>query len=192
MRQHRADIPECRAEIPECLNIEKRSQQYPFHRNFPFVHTTILHFQLRNLLWATSCHSLYVVHGHSIKHWDVITEAHRTVIDLSGNDQALHSVGQVQISTACVAHGLVAAGARLASCVPQTVSCKIEQVQISTACVAQGLVAAGAQPGSVSRKTCPAKRVLQNVERCAALPTPPRRCRRFRGAADAAVPPGHR
>jgi hypothetical protein len=36
------------------------------------VHTTIVHFQLRNLVWATSAHDVYVMLDSCINHWSTI------------------------------------------------------------------------------------------------------------------------
>jgi hypothetical protein len=98
------------AEIPGCLNVPHKQDKYPFYCNYPFLHTSIVHFQLRNLVWATTCHDIYAVHSNCVKHWNVITKAVRTVIDLTGTEPGLHNVGQVHISTACAGHGFVAAG----------------------------------------------------------------------------------
>ena len=43
-----------------------------FWRNYRAVHTTIVHFQLRNLVWATSSHDVYVMLDSCINHWSIV------------------------------------------------------------------------------------------------------------------------
>ncbi|KAK9804828.1 hypothetical protein WJX72_007603 [[Myrmecia] bisecta] len=85
---------------------------YSFHRNARAVRSTIVHFQLRNLVWATSKHDIYVMHENCINHWSEITRKTTKVLDLSGETQSARApgLGRVQISTLCVRHHLVAAG----------------------------------------------------------------------------------
>lgn len=83
---------------------------FTFYRNFRDVQTSIVHFQLRNLLWATSSHDLYVVHNNSLKHWNLVRREHRTILDLSGGPNSSPNMGVVYVSTACVSGGFAAAG----------------------------------------------------------------------------------
>jgi hypothetical protein len=91
-----------------------QSSLFNFHRNHPFLKTTVVHFQLRNLLWATTGHDVYAVHNNAVKRYNVVTKDVQTVIDLSGSlpehGPPAHAE-QVFVSTACAAHALVAAGA---------------------------------------------------------------------------------
>jgi hypothetical protein len=73
------------------------------------LRTSIVHFQLRNLVWATTSHDIYAIHQNCVMHTNVLTEQTSCVVDLSG--QSHESVRQVHIATACAGHGLVAAGA---------------------------------------------------------------------------------
>ena len=41
-----------------------------FHRSCARVKSHISHFQLRNLVWATSKHDVFMLHEGSIKHWN--------------------------------------------------------------------------------------------------------------------------
>jgi hypothetical protein len=101
------------AEIPTCLEVEQQQSLYPFHSNVKSLQTTIVHFQLRNLLWATTGHDIYAVNQNCVKHTNVLTEKTTCVLDLSG--QSHESVRQVHVATACAGHGLVVAGAYLTS-----------------------------------------------------------------------------
>jgi hypothetical protein len=44
-----------------------------FWRNHRAVHTTIVHFQLRNLVWATSPHDVYVMLDSCVNHWSTVS-----------------------------------------------------------------------------------------------------------------------
>ena len=100
----------CCAEIPACLQVPRNNDIYIFARNMPFLHTSIVHFQLRNLLWATTAHDIYCVHNNSVVHWNVLTRESRIVLNLTGAERGSQNYGQVYVSTVCAAHGLVAAG----------------------------------------------------------------------------------
>lgn len=84
---------------------------FDFFSNSREVKSTIVHFQLRNLAWATSKHDVYVMHDGTILHWDAATKQKTTVLDLNGmgmpNDVSL---GSVQISTMIAKDDLVIAG----------------------------------------------------------------------------------
>lgn len=86
---------------------------YEFCRNFPEVRSTVVHFQLRNLIWATSCHDMFVVHTNRIVHWNMLTGDSAVVLDLTGTkpDSLAKAMGVVHISTSCVKGSLAAAGA---------------------------------------------------------------------------------
>ncbi|RKO91846.1 WD40-repeat-containing domain protein [Blyttiomyces helicus] len=47
---------------------------------------SIVHFQLRNLLWATSKHDIFYTYGPAVKLWCPITKGSRTVLNLSQHD----------------------------------------------------------------------------------------------------------
>jgi hypothetical protein len=67
------------------------------------------HFQLRNLVWATSRADVYLSSEGSLLHWDALRQRSRRALDL---ERAPHGLGRVQVST-MAAHagaGLLAAG----------------------------------------------------------------------------------
>jgi len=92
----------------------ERKDLFAFYRNFRDVQSTIIHFQLRNLVWATSAHDVYVVHANCVKHWNMVSRRMRTVLDLTGGAESVAgasmSAGVVHVSTCCVGGGVVAAG----------------------------------------------------------------------------------
>jgi hypothetical protein len=85
---------------------------YEFYRNYPELQTSIVHFQLRNLVWATTSHDVAVVHNNCVHKWNMMTGATKTVLDLTGTGKKspLQFMGLVHISTACAKAGLLAAG----------------------------------------------------------------------------------
>jgi len=84
---------------------------YDFFRNTRRVKCTIVHFQLRNLAWATSKHDVFVMHDAAVVHWDAAAKRKNQVLDLSGSSTAVASgLGLVQISTMIAKDDLVIAG----------------------------------------------------------------------------------
>lgn len=84
---------------------------YDFYRNTRRVKCSIVHFQLRNLAWATSKHDVFVMHDAAIWHWDAAAQQKRSVLDLSGSGVgAASGLGNVQISTMIARDDLVVAG----------------------------------------------------------------------------------
>lgn len=73
---------------------------FDFIRNWRAVSSSIVHFQLRNLLWASSAHDVYVVHDNRVRHWNAVTRAVEEVIDLRGPPKGprLPGLGRVQVS----------------------------------------------------------------------------------------------
>jgi len=71
------------------------------------VRCSIVHPQLRNLVWAPTPTDAYVLQDNRIVHWDVATARRRGVLDLSGGDPRLACV---QVSTIMVGGGLLVAG----------------------------------------------------------------------------------
>lgn len=89
----------------------KGASFYEFFRNTRQVKCSIVHFQLRNLAWATSEHDVFVMHDAAVVHWDAASRRKRQVLDLSGSGNAVaNGLGMVQISTMIAKEDLVIAG----------------------------------------------------------------------------------
>lgn len=89
----------------------KGAMFYQFFRNTRKVRCSIVHFQLRNLAWATSKHDVFVMHDATVVHWDAAAKRKTPVLDLSGSGSAIASgLGMVQISTMIAKGDLVIAG----------------------------------------------------------------------------------
>jgi hypothetical protein len=68
----------------ECKSVEKGGNFYHFRYNTRSVKSTIVHFQLRNLVWATSKHDVYLMHNFSVMHWSPLTCKSTEVLNLAG------------------------------------------------------------------------------------------------------------
>lgn len=107
------DGPKVRAEICQGYRQPaKGGRAFAFVRNWRSVPSTIVHFQLRNLLWATGPHELFVVSSNAVSHWSAITGRTTEVLNLRGLPKGprLPGIGRVQISTLGVDRELLAAG----------------------------------------------------------------------------------
>ncbi|CAM6037453.1 unnamed protein product [Sphagnum compactum] len=104
-----------------CKSVEEGGNFYHFRHNTRSVKSTIVHFQLRNLVWATSKHDVYLMHNFSVMHWSPLTCKSTEVLNLAGPivpafEMRRHpsayqqELGRVQMSTMCVKRNLLVAG----------------------------------------------------------------------------------
>ncbi|KAL9451985.1 hypothetical protein AB3S75_007893 [Citrus x aurantiifolia] len=102
----------------ECKTTKKGGKYYEFWRNTRSVKSTILHFQLRNLVWSTSKHDVYLMSHFSIVHWSSLSSKRTEVLDVSGHvapcekhpGNLLEGFTQTQVSTLAVRDNLLIAG----------------------------------------------------------------------------------
>nr|CAB3483366.1 unnamed protein product [Digitaria exilis] len=102
----------------ECTPAEKGRLYYEFQHNTRSVKSTILHFQLRNLVWATTRHDVYLMSYYSVLHWSALTREKHEIIDLQGRvspcekHQGNFSEGfyRTQVSTLAVKDNLLVTG----------------------------------------------------------------------------------
>ncbi|XP_057490320.1 uncharacterized WD repeat-containing protein C2A9.03-like isoform X1 [Actinidia eriantha] len=102
----------------ECNQVEKDHNFYDFQFNTRLVKSTIVHFQLRNLLWATSKHDVYLMQNYSVMHWSSLLRAGREVLNvakpivptLKYPGPLSQTLSRVQISTMAVKDNLLVAG----------------------------------------------------------------------------------
>ncbi|OAY71394.1 putative WD repeat-containing protein [Ananas comosus] len=103
---------------PECKQVERKSTFYDFQFNTRLVKSTIAHFQLRNLLWATSKHDVYMMQNYSIMHWSSLLRRSKEVLNVAGQivptqkprGSSAQSLSRVQISTMAVKDNFIVAG----------------------------------------------------------------------------------
>ncbi|KAI4334855.1 hypothetical protein L6164_013564 [Bauhinia variegata] len=69
----------------ECKQMEKGGNYYEFFHNTRVVNPTILHFQLRNLVWATSKHDVYLISNYSVMHWSSLRGNLSEIINFAGH-----------------------------------------------------------------------------------------------------------
>lgn len=76
---------------------------FDFVRNWRAVCSSIVHFQLRNLLWCSSAHDVFVVYDNRVQHWNAVTRSVGDVLDLRGAPKGprLPGVGRVQVRHGC-------------------------------------------------------------------------------------------
>ncbi|KAL6497648.1 hypothetical protein OROHE_027081 [Orobanche hederae] len=113
------NIPESGEGIEkQCKVTRKGGVYYEFWRNTRSVKSTILHFQLRNLVWSTSKHDVYLVSYFSILHWSSLSSKKTEVLNVSGHvapsekhpGSFLEGFTQTQVSTLAVRNNLLIAG----------------------------------------------------------------------------------
>ncbi|CAI5501439.1 unnamed protein product [Closterium sp. Naga37s-1] len=68
----------------EVKQVSTDAEFFSFAYNTRAVKSTIVHFQLRNLVWATSKHDVYTMHGHTIGHYSALSRRSVDFLDLSG------------------------------------------------------------------------------------------------------------
>lgn len=102
----------------ECTNFERGSSFYDFRHNTRSVKATIVHFQLRNLVWATSKHNVYLMQNYSIMHWSSLKQKGEEVLNVAGPivpsvkhpGSSPQGLTRVQVSAMSVKDNLVVAG----------------------------------------------------------------------------------
>ncbi|XP_078172891.1 putative WD repeat-containing protein C2A9.03 [Carex rostrata] len=102
-----------------CKQVKKGSTYYDFQYNARAVNPLILHFQLRNLVWATSKHDVYFMSDASaVYHWSSLSHKLTEVLNFSGQVTPVERYpGSVQeglfgvnVTTFTVNEGLLIAG----------------------------------------------------------------------------------
>lgn len=67
-----------------CSTAARGPPFFTFVRNSRAVQSNIVHFQLRNLVWATSPNDVFVVHDNCVNHWDPAARSVTEVLNLRG------------------------------------------------------------------------------------------------------------
>uniref|UniRef100_A0A0E0NK93 Uncharacterized protein n=1 Tax=Oryza rufipogon TaxID=4529 RepID=A0A0E0NK93_ORYRU len=106
------------AAAKECKPTEKGGMYYEFRRNTRSVKSTILHFQLRNLVWATSKHDVYLMSHFSVLHWSALSGLDTELMNVQGHvaprekhpGSLLEGFSGTQVSTLSVKDNLLVAG----------------------------------------------------------------------------------
>ncbi|KAM5582830.1 hypothetical protein ABKV19_002979 [Rosa sericea] len=102
----------------DCSITEKGSLYYEFQCNTRSVKPTIHHFQLRNLVWATSKHDVYLMSNFSVIHWSSLSCTTSEILNVSGHvapsekhpGSLLEGFTQTKVSSLAVKDKLLVAG----------------------------------------------------------------------------------
>ncbi|AEE31844.1 Transducin/WD40 repeat-like superfamily protein [Arabidopsis thaliana] len=98
--------------------VEKGKNFYDFQFNTRLVTSTIVHFQLRNLVWATSKHDVYLMQNYSLMHWSSLLQRGKEVLNVARSvtpTQKLpglfsEPLSRVQVSSMAVKENLILLG----------------------------------------------------------------------------------
>ncbi|VYS48095.1 unnamed protein product [Arabidopsis thaliana] len=98
--------------------VEKGKNFYDFQFNTRLVTSTIVHFQLRNLVWATSKHDVYLMQNYSLMHWSSLLQRGKEVVNVARSvtpTQKLpglfsEPLSRVQVSSMAVKENLILLG----------------------------------------------------------------------------------
>ncbi|KAK3146829.1 hypothetical protein QOZ80_3BG0272980 [Eleusine coracana subsp. coracana] len=104
--------------LTACKSTEKGEIYYEFRRNTRSVKSTISHFQLRNLVWATTKHDVYLLLHYSVLHWSALSSVDTEIMDVHGHvapsekhpGSLLEGFSHTQISTMAVKDNFLVAG----------------------------------------------------------------------------------
>ncbi|CAM0906842.1 unnamed protein product [Alopecurus aequalis] len=100
----------------ECKQVERNDKFYDFCFNTRLVKSTIMHFQLRNLVWATSKHDVYMTQNNSVMHWSSLLQRGKEVLNVSGQvvpkqkGHGARTLSRVHISAMALKNNLMVAG----------------------------------------------------------------------------------
>ncbi|KAK3127754.1 hypothetical protein QOZ80_7AG0577990 [Eleusine coracana subsp. coracana] len=100
----------------ECKEVERSSKFYDFRFNTRLVKSTIVHFQLRDLVWATSKHDVYMPQDYSVMHWSSLLRRGKQVLNVADHlfpkqkVRGARPLSRMQISTMAVKNNLLVAG----------------------------------------------------------------------------------
>ncbi|KAL5221577.1 hypothetical protein ABZP36_026290 [Zizania latifolia] len=102
--------------LQECKKVEKDGPYYNFQYYTRQARPSIVHFQLRNLVWATTKHDVYTMHNQSLTHWSSLDQISTELINADDciipkqRGHGSHSVAMVQVTTMAVDDSLLVVG----------------------------------------------------------------------------------
>jgi WD40 repeat protein len=85
----------------DCKPTEKGGMYYEFRQNTRSVKSTIMHFQLRNLVWATSKHDVYLMSNFSVLHWSPLSGVDTELMNVQGHVAPREHLDREGISFCC-------------------------------------------------------------------------------------------
>jgi len=135
---------------------------YGFRYNTRVVKCSIIHFQLRNLVWASSNHDVYTLCQHTVSHYSPLTRQTTPVLQLTGAAplQHHHSTGTAPSHP----HAAHSRNPSLNSYTDiSTPPTPLPRVQVATITVKDNLLAAGGFLGEFICKDLATNRILVNT-----------------------------
>uniref|UniRef100_A0A0D3BNB2 Uncharacterized protein n=1 Tax=Brassica oleracea var. oleracea TaxID=109376 RepID=A0A0D3BNB2_BRAOL len=108
----------CLMTSQDCMATQKGAIFYDFWRNSRSIKSSILHFQLRNLVWATSKHDVYLMSQFLVSHYSTLTSGKHEVLNVQGQvspsekhpGSLLEGFTKTQVSTLAVKDKFLVAG----------------------------------------------------------------------------------
>ncbi|KAG5391345.1 hypothetical protein IGI04_021308 [Brassica rapa subsp. trilocularis] len=102
----------------DCMVTQKGSLFYDFWRNSRSIKSSIIHFQLRNLVWATSKHDVYLMSNFLVNHYSTLKCRKHEVLNLQGHvspsekhpGSLLEGFTKIQVSSLAVKDKFLVAG----------------------------------------------------------------------------------
>ncbi|KAL0864145.1 hypothetical protein Bca101_043263 [Brassica carinata] len=102
----------------DCMDTQKGAIFYDFWRNSRSIKSSILHFQLRNLVWETSKHDVYLMSQFLVSHYSTLTYGKHEVLNVQGHvspsekhpGSSLEGFTKTQVSTLALKDKFLVAG----------------------------------------------------------------------------------
>ncbi|TPX69641.1 hypothetical protein SpCBS45565_g02287 [Spizellomyces sp. 'palustris'] len=91
--------------LDEMLTVRRDGSYYGFRHAQLHSKCHIVHFQLRNLLWATSKNDVFYTNRHGVCHWCPVSKTTRMALDLKK-----HDMGGMKVSSMVAKEGLLMVG----------------------------------------------------------------------------------
>ncbi|KAF8050636.1 hypothetical protein N665_1917s0004 [Sinapis alba] len=113
------NVPTCGdSSAKDCMVTQKGALFYDFWRNSRSIKSSIIHFQLRNLVWATSKHDVYLMSNFLVNHYSTLTSRKHEVLNVQGHvspsekhaESLLEGFTRTQVSTLAVKDKILVAG----------------------------------------------------------------------------------
>ncbi|CAL5085722.1 unnamed protein product [Urochloa decumbens] len=99
----------------ECKQVDKKGTFYDFCFNTRLAKSTVVHFQLRDLVWATSKHDVYMSQNYSVMHWSSLLQRGEEVLNVVDHVfpkqvRGARPLFRMQICSMAVRNNLMVAG----------------------------------------------------------------------------------
>mmetsp|Transcript_39648 Transcript_39648/g.64310 ORF Transcript_39648/g.64310 Transcript_39648/m.64310 type:complete len:524 (+) Transcript_39648:196-1767(+) len=131
----------------EIIRARKDGQFFSFFHNTRQLRCSIIHFQLRNLVWATSPHDVYTMYNHTISRYSPLTRQSVPVLQFTGAHFGLGAPADTAHSHSHRTNDVL----------------MMQRVQISTIVVRGNILIAGGFAGELVCKDLKRNEILANM-----------------------------